>query len=55
MVCGWMWLVWLAAGRGLAPLLGALSDVAGRKWFFIACIIGTALPSLVLSFTPRAV
>ena len=36
-----------------APLLGALSDVAGRKWFFISCIVGTALPSLILAVTPR--
>jgi MFS family permease len=36
-----------------APMLGALSDVAGRKWFFIACIVGTAAPSAVLAITPR--
>ena len=35
-----------------APSLGALSDVAGRKWLFIACIFGTAAPSVTLALTP---
>ena len=34
-----------------APMLGALSDVVGRKWLFVACILGTAMPSCVLAFT----
>lgn len=36
-----------------APMLGALSDVMGRKWFFIACIVATSSPNVVLAFTPR--
>ena len=35
-----------------APSLGALSDVAGRKWLFVACILGTAAPSVTLALTP---
>tara|TARA_B110001452_G_scaffold266538_1_gene273678 strand:- start:733 stop:2073 length:1341 start_codon:yes stop_codon:yes gene_type:complete len=34
-----------------SPAVGALSDVLGRKWLFVACVIGTAAPSVVLAYT----
>ena len=42
-----------AAAKGVlqfltSPTLGALSDILGRKWLFLACVIGTASPFAAL-------
>ena len=36
---------------GSAPLLGALSDRWGRRGPFLACVVGTASPSVVLALS----
>ena len=35
----------------MAPAIGALSDVVGRKWLFVVCVLGTASPSWVLALS----
>eukprot|EP00965_Chrysotila_dentata_P176669 5834167-Pleurochrysis_carterae.AAC.1 len=35
-----------------SPAIGALSDASGRKLLFLACIVGTASPSIVLAISP---
>lgn len=34
-----------------APVLGSLSDRHGRRWLFLACVLGTASPAVVLALT----